>query len=174
MATFETTTEGLVSNASKNQIHFVVDNQTPFTLNAESTTFADWGDFASGPKTVSPSPNGTHTSYWDPGADLVLQGKPFTSDVDAGHVISSRSPFTGSAGMVGYSVKGPNQTVYLRLLGSDPYGSVRNNWAYVSIVDNDEAIDQDHYNKLYDAETGTDSHDFEGKKLTVSTTLTLS
>ena len=38
---------------SKNQIHFAVDNQTPFTLNPNSTTFADWGDFASGPKTVS-------------------------------------------------------------------------------------------------------------------------
>lgn len=37
---------------SKNQIHFIVDNQTPFVLESNSTTFADWGDFASGPKTV--------------------------------------------------------------------------------------------------------------------------
>ena len=38
---------------SKNQIHFAMDNQTPFVLNPNSTTFADWGDFASGPTTVS-------------------------------------------------------------------------------------------------------------------------
>lgn len=38
---------------SKNQIHFKIDNQTPFTLSPMTTTFADWGDFTSGPTTVS-------------------------------------------------------------------------------------------------------------------------
>ncbi|SCN70541.1 uncharacterized protein FFE2_02031 [Fusarium fujikuroi] len=38
---------------TKNQILFSVDNQTPFTLVPNPTTFSDWGDFAAGPTTLT-------------------------------------------------------------------------------------------------------------------------
>ena len=75
----------------------------------------------------------------------------------------------GSVGMAGYSIKGPSgKTVYLRMLGSNPPMSPRRNRAYVSILSSDGPIDQNQYNKLYSAETKSDSALFEGKILSVS------
>ena len=107
------------------------------------------------------------------GANIKPKVKPFTNNGDAGHVMSSHSPFTGSAGMVGYSITGPSgKSIYLRLLGSNPYMSARSNWAYVDILDSDDSINQDSYNKLYYAETQSTSKLFEGKTVYVSITLT--
>ena len=100
------------------------------------------------------------------------QVKPFQHDGNAGHVLSSKSPFTGSAGIIGYTVQGSSSIRYIRLLGSNPYLSVRGNWACVRIRTSDEAIDQDNYNDLYYAGTQSDSCSFEGKTLKVSITET--
>ena len=145
------------------------DNQTAFSLIPNNTACADWGNLASGPVTVSllfrkPMPEILLE------ADLRLQVKPFTSNGDAGQLTSSRSPFTDSAGMVGYSITGSSGTLYLRMLGSNPYMSVRSNWAYVQILTSDDPIDQVHYNALYNAETMSASHSFEGKTLSVCMT----
>ena len=49
--------------------------------------------------------------------DIKLQVNPFTSNGDEGHVLSSNSPLTSSASMIGYSIKGPSgKTLYLRML----------------------------------------------------------
>ncbi|KEZ43359.1 hypothetical protein SAPIO_CDS4819 [Scedosporium apiospermum] len=114
---------------SRNQIDFVVDNETDYELKAESTVFADWGDFSRYPSTVHPLSEGC-----------------------GGHVMSSHSPFTGSAGMVGYKISTSSGSLWLRFLGSNPYLSVRSNWAYVDIFTWDKSIDQDSYNDLYNKE----------------------
>ena len=72
--------------------------------------------------------------------------------------------------MVGYKVQGSSSIGYIRLLGSNPYLSVRGNWACVKITTFDEAIDQDSYNNLYYAGTQSDSCSFEGKTLKVNMT----
>lgn len=45
--------DGLFSSDSKNQIYFKIDNQTVYSLDPRTDTYAYWGDFASGPTTVS-------------------------------------------------------------------------------------------------------------------------
>ncbi|KAF5987880.1 hypothetical protein FCOIX_772 [Fusarium coicis] len=134
---------------TKNQILFSVDNQTPFTLVPNPTTFSDWGDFAVGPTTVKPFQKG-----------------------DGGHVMSSQSPFVGSAGIVGYSLISKNgATVYIRLLASNPYLSVRNNWACVSFASFDQGINQDAYNHHYYNEPRHASMEFEGRTLKLTSNI---
>ncbi|KAG9495026.1 hypothetical protein J7337_013255 [Fusarium musae] len=148
---------------TKNQILFSVDNQTPFTLVPNPTTFSDWGDFAAGPTSVSFPTKKPRTS--------MLKGikvKPFQKG-DGGHVMSSQSPFVGSAGIVGYSFTSKNgATVYIRLLASNPYLSVRDNWACVSFASFDQGINQDAYNHHYYNEPRHASMEFEGRTLKVS------
>ncbi|KAH7386396.1 hypothetical protein BKA64DRAFT_142709 [Cadophora sp. MPI-SDFR-AT-0126] len=133
----------------KNQIFLIVDNQTPFTLIPNSTIFSDWGDFSSGPTSVKPSDQG-----------------------HAGHIISSSAPFVGSAGMVGYSITGPGgTTIYIRLLASNPYMSVRGNWACVSLSHAEGSINQDTYNAHYYNEPQSASLSFEGKTLKLTATI---
>jgi len=51
---------------SRNQIDFVVDNETDYELKAESTVFADWGDFSRYPSTVCCSaPNSYFSLAYD-------------------------------------------------------------------------------------------------------------
>ena len=98
------------------------------------------------------------------------QVKPLQHDGNAGHVLSSKIPFVGSAGIVGYKVQGSSSIGYIRLLGSNPRASVRSNWAGVKITTVDEAIDQDNYNDVYYAGVQSTSCNFEGKTLKVSMT----
>ncbi|KAF5572367.1 hypothetical protein FPANT_13136 [Fusarium pseudoanthophilum] len=134
---------------TKNQILFSVDNQTPFTLVPNPTTFSDWGDFAAGPTTVKPFQKG-----------------------DGGDVMSSQSPFVGSAGIVGYSLSSKNgATVYIRLLASNPYLSVRDNWACVSFASFDQGINQDAYNHHYYNEPRHASIEFEGRTLKLTSNI---
>ncbi len=46
------TTPAKFAKFSRNQIHFVADNQTSFSLTPNPTTFLDDGYFASGPAAV--------------------------------------------------------------------------------------------------------------------------
>ncbi|KAF5693606.1 hypothetical protein FDENT_1838 [Fusarium denticulatum] len=134
---------------TKNQILFSVDNQTPFTLVPNPTTFSDWGDFAAGPTTVKPFQKG-----------------------DGGHVMSSQSPFVGSAGIVGYSLTSKNgASVYIRLLASNPYLSVRDNWACVSFASSDYGINQEAYNHHYYNEPRHASMEFEGRTLKLTSNI---
>ncbi|KAF4499517.1 hypothetical protein FAGAP_4307 [Fusarium agapanthi] len=134
---------------TKTQILLSVDNQTPFTLVPNPTTFSDWGDFTAGPTTVKPFQKG-----------------------DGGHVMSSRSPFVGSAGLVGYSLTSKNgATVYIRLLASNPYLSVRDNWACVSLSSSDQTINQDAYNHHYYNEPRHASMEFEGRTLNLTSNI---
>ncbi|KAL7756740.1 hypothetical protein ACKLNR_013733 [Fusarium oxysporum f. sp. zingiberi] len=134
---------------NKNQIFFSVDNQTPFTLVPNPTTFSDWGDFGAGPTTIKPFQKG-----------------------DAGHVISSRSPFCGSAGIVGYSLTSKNgATIYIRFLASNPYLSVRDNWACVSLSSIDQGINQDTYNYHYYNEPQHASMSFEERTLNLTSNI---
>ncbi|KAF9641517.1 hypothetical protein BFW01_g1500 [Lasiodiplodia theobromae] len=110
---------------AKNQIWFKVENQTGFQLTAQSC-FADWGDFAEPPSSVAAYSTG-------PG----------------GHVISAQSPFTGSAGMVGYKVSAGSETLYLRFLGSNPYLSAKDNYSTSAVLAEDQRIGQGEYNWLY-------------------------
>jgi hypothetical protein len=97
-----------------------------------------------------------------------IQIKPFQKG-DAGHLISSRSPFVGSAGIVGYSLTSKNvATVYIRFLASNPYLSVRDNWACVSLSSIDQGINQDTYNYHYYNEPQHASMSFEERTLNVS------
>ena len=84
--------------------------------------------------------------------------------------MGSKLPFVGSAGIVGYKVQGSSSICYIRLLGSNPRFSVRDNWACVKITTVDEAIDQDSYNEVYYAGVKSTSCSFEGKTLKVSMT----
>lgn len=94
--------------------------------------------------------------------------KPFDKG-DAGHIISSKSPFVGSAGIVGYSITSPNgTTIYIRLLASNPYLSFRSNWACVSISRAEDCINQDTYNTHYSNEPQSASLSFEGKTLNLT------
>lgn len=151
---------------NKNQIFFSVDNQTPFTLVPNPTTFSDWGDFGAGPTTVcSPQNSLIHVML------KCIKIKPFQKG-DAGHVISSRSPFCGSAGIVGYSLTSKNgATIYIRFLASNPYLSVRDNWACVSLSSIDQGINQDTYNYHYYNEPQHASMSFEERTLNVSNPL---
>jgi len=136
-------------NPDKNQIFFIADNQTPFTLIPNSTIFSDWGDFSSGPTSVKPSDKG-----------------------HAGHIISSSAPFVGSAGIVGYSITSPSgTTIYIRLLASNPLMSFRSNWACVSISHAEDCINQDTYNTHYYNEPQSASLSFEGKTLKLTATI---
>ncbi|KUI64955.1 hypothetical protein VM1G_00571 [Cytospora mali] len=128
----------------KNQIQFTVENKTEFELVAERC-FADWGDFASPPETISPYSSG-------PG----------------GHVTSSHSPFTGSAGMVGYKINTGSATTWLRFLGSNPYLSAKDNFSTSVILNRDAGIDQGDYNWLYYRKERDDSQSFNGGTLTTS------
>lgn len=83
--------------------------------------------------------------------------------------MSSQSPFVGSAGIVGYSLTSKNgATVYIRLLASNPYLSVRDNWACVSFSSFDQGIDQAAYNHHYYNEPRHASTPFEDRTLSVS------
>ncbi|KAF2799550.1 hypothetical protein K505DRAFT_370866 [Melanomma pulvis-pyrius CBS 109.77] len=136
-------------NPHRNQIFFLVDNQTPFTLIPNSTTFSDWGDFMSGPTSIKPFEKG-----------------------DAGHVISSKAPFVGSAGIVGYSITSPKgTTIHIRLLASNPFMSFRSNWACVSMYHAGGCIDQDAYNNHYYNEPQSASLAFEGKTLNLTSNI---
>ncbi|KAM0387222.1 hypothetical protein ACHAQC_010872 [Fusarium culmorum] len=84
------------------------------------------------------------------------------------HIVSSRSPFTGSAGMVGYKIVG-STTLYLRFLASNPYMSAKDNYATAAVLTEDKGIDQENYNWLY-YEPADHQHyykPFEGKTLKV-------
>ena len=102
---------------------------------------------------------------------LVLRSvkiKPFDKG-DAGHITSSKSPFVGTAGIVGYSITSPSgTTIYIRLLASNPYLSFRSNWACVSISRAEDCINQDTYNTHYYNKSQSASLSFEGKTLNVS------
>ncbi|KUI54370.1 hypothetical protein VP1G_01739 [Cytospora mali] len=128
----------------KNQIRFTVDNRTEFELVAENS-FADWGDFADPPETINPYNSGR-----------------------GGHVISSHSPFTGSAGMVGYKIDTGSAKTWLRFLGSNPYLSAKDNYSTSVILDRDAGIDQGDYNWLYYRKERDDSQKFNGGTLTIS------
>ncbi|KAM0296161.1 hypothetical protein ACHAPM_010417 [Fusarium culmorum] len=85
---------------------------------------------------------------------------------NGGHIVSSRSPFTGSAGMVGYKIVG-STTLYLRFLASNPYMSAKDNYATAAVLTEDKGIDQENYNWLY-YEPADHQHyykPFEGKTL---------
>ena len=70
---------------------------------------------------------------------------------------------------MGYSITGPNgKTIYIRLLASNPYLSVRSNWACVSISHTEGYIDQEAYNTHYYNEPQSASLTFEEKTLKVS------
>ncbi|KAI1458230.1 hypothetical protein F4805DRAFT_142171 [Annulohypoxylon moriforme] len=129
---------------SKNQITFKVENETAFVLEAEGC-FADWGDYAEPPSTIQPYSSGS-----------------------GGHLISSRSPFTGSAGMSGYRVKSGSEALYLRFLGSNPYMSAKDNYSTSAVLTRDANIGQDDYNWLYYREEKDDSKPFNGGTLTVT------
>ncbi|KAI2465921.1 hypothetical protein F4781DRAFT_407512 [Annulohypoxylon bovei var. microspora] len=129
---------------SKNQIRFKVENETAFELEAKSC-FADWGDFAEPPSTISPYGSGS-----------------------GGHVVSSRSPFVGSAGMVGYTVSSGSEALYLRFLGSNPYLSAKDNYSTSAVLTRDAGIDQGDYNWLYGREEKDDSKPFNGGTLKVT------
>ncbi|KAI1213333.1 uncharacterized protein F4807DRAFT_260946 [Annulohypoxylon truncatum] len=132
---------------SRNQIKFLVENQTAFELEAEGC-FADWGDFAEPPSTIKPYSSGS-----------------------GGHVISSRSPFTGSAGMSGYAVKSGSEALYLRFLGSNPYMSAKDNYCTSAVLTRDANIGQGDYNWLYYREEKDDSKSFNGGTLTVTSNI---
>ncbi|UZP32450.1 hypothetical protein NXS19_000266 [Fusarium pseudograminearum] len=141
----DTEQSGDVDALAKNQIWIKVQNDTGYDLQAQSG-FADWGDIAEPPLKVPPQSLGS-----------------------GGHIISSRSPFTGSAGMVGYKIVG-STTLYLRFLTSNPYMSARDNEATAAVITEDKAIDQPNYNWLY-SQPETHQHyykPFEGKTLKVS------
>ncbi|KAI0883541.1 uncharacterized protein GGS22DRAFT_32636 [Annulohypoxylon maeteangense] len=137
--------EGDAEVLSKNQITFKVENETEFELEARGC-FADWGDFSEPPSTIGPYSSG-----------------------GGGHVISSHSPFTGSAGMSGYTITSSSgSSVYLRILGSNPYLSAKDNFSTSAILDRDANIGQGDYNWLYYRKEKDDSKPFNGGTLTVS------
>ncbi|PTD11253.1 hypothetical protein FCULG_00002824 [Fusarium culmorum] len=147
----DTEQSGDVEALAKNQIWIKVQNDTGYDLQAQSG-FADWGDVAEPP----------------------LKAREFLSYIsvppqnlgNGGHIVSSRSPFTGSAGMVGYKIVG-STTLYLRFLASNPYMSAKDNYATAAVLTEDKGIDQENYNWLY-YEPADHQHyykPFEGKTL---------
>ncbi|QPC65916.1 hypothetical protein HYE67_008147 [Fusarium culmorum] len=141
----DTEQSGDVEALAKNQIWIKVQNDTGYDLQAQSG-FADWGDVAEPPLKVPPQNLG-----------------------NGSHIVSSRSPFTGSAGMVGYKIVG-STTLYLRFLASNPYMSAKDNYATAAVLTEDKGIDQENYNWLY-YEPADHQHyykPFEGKTLKVS------
>ncbi|KAK0642693.1 hypothetical protein DIS24_g8808 [Lasiodiplodia hormozganensis] len=133
-----------VEAMAKNQIWFKVENQTGFQLAAQSC-FADWGDFAEPPSSVAPYSMGS-----------------------GGRAISSRSPFTGTAGMVGYRISAGSETLYLRFLGSNPYMSAKDNYSTSAVLTEDKSIGQGDYNWLYYRQEKDDSKPFNGGTLRVT------
>lgn len=54
------------------------------------------------------------------------------------------------------------------MLGSNPYASLRSNYAYMNILNFDQPIDQQNYNRMYYQESTGCTMPFEGKALHVS------
>ena len=68
--------------------------------------------------------------------------------------------------MIGFSVTAGGSTVYLRFAVTDPYASVRSNRSMVYLTTSDDAMDQSHYNNLYN-NGGSGEIPFDGKTLKV-------
>lgn len=51
--------------------------------------------------------------------------------------------------MVGYKVSAGSETLYLRLLGSNPYMSAKDNYSTSAVLTEDKLIGQGEYNWLY-------------------------
>ncbi|KAE8323729.1 hypothetical protein BDV39DRAFT_181705 [Aspergillus sergii] len=133
--------------SAKNQIHFKVDNQTSFDLEPQEY-YAYFGNFEEEPSEIQSNSSGS-----------------------GGHLVSSRNPFGGTTGMVGYKIIGGSETLYLRFLATNPYMSAKDNTSISAILDNDAGINQSNYKSLEKREEQDDTRSFHGGTLKVTSAI---